>query len=110
MTLFDEFTYENRRSLQAPLFAVNFLIAAAATANLFYIIVKGARGRRNIATLITVASNSGMIFLTALRFASLHPGDQLLYGPITLNSIADIELSLAKFACAVRYQIVLRSD
>lgn len=106
--LYFEHRYDDRRALQGPLFAVIFIVAAAMAAGLFYLIVKGVSGRRNVATLIAVGCTGGMVMLVALRLVSLHSVDALLYGPLKINWIADIGLSLAVIACAVRYRTVGR--
>lgn len=100
--------YEDRRALQGPLVGVIFTIAAAMGAGLFYYIAKRVRGRRNIATLAALGCTGGMIVLTVLRLISLHSVDALLYGPLKINWIADVGLTLAVLGCAVRYRTVVR--
>lgn len=99
--------YEERRVLQGPLVGVILVVAAAMGAGLFYYIANGLKGRRNIATLVAVGCTGGMIMLTALRLVSLHSVDALLYGPLKINWIADVGLTLAVLGCAVRYRTVV---
>lgn len=107
-TLYVEGRYSDRRALQGPLFAIIFLVASAMAAAFFYYIVKGVKGRRGMATLIATGCTGGMVMLVALRLVSLHSVDALLYGQLKINWIADIGLSLAVIACAVRYRMVGR--
>lgn len=109
ITLYNQGSYELRRSLQGPLFAAVFIIAAITAAGLFYFTARGVRGRRNIAVLTAVGCTGGMLFLAALRLVSLHSVDQLLYGPLKLNWLADLGLSLAVLAFALRYRMVVRT-
>jgi hypothetical protein len=106
--LYVEQRYETRRAFQGPLFGVIFILAAAIAARLFYYIVKGVKGRRNVATLVAAGCTGAMIILAALRLVSLHSVDALLYGPLKINWIMDIGLSLAVIACAVQYRMVVR--
>lgn len=108
MTLYQEGAYDERRSFQGPLFAVVFTIAATGVAGLFYFLVKGVRGRRNIVTLVATGCTAGMIFLLALRLLSLHSVDELLYGPIKLNWFADLGMTVAALVSAVRYFLIVR--
>lgn len=100
--------YEERRALQGPLVALIFIVAAALGAGLFYYIAKGVKGRRNIITVVAVGCTGGMIVLALLRLISLHSVDALLYGPLKINWIADLGLTLAVLGCAVRYRTVVR--
>lgn len=106
--LYIESRYEERRAFQGPLFGAVFIVAAAMAAGLFYYVANGVRGRRNIATLVAVGCTGGMIMLVALRLVSLHSVDALLYGPMKINWIADVGLTLAVLGCAVRYRTVVR--
>lgn len=106
--LYAENRYEERRVYQGPLFGVVFTVAAVMAAGLSYYISKGVKGRRNVATLVAVGCTGGMIMLTALRLVSLHSVDALLYGPLKINWIADVGLTLSVLGCAVRYRTVVR--
>lgn len=108
MALYFDDVYETRRSLQGPLFAIIFIIAAAMAASLVYFVASGVKGRRNGAALVAIGCTGGMFFLAALRLVSLHSVDALLYGPMKLNWIADLGLSLCVLASALRYRMVVR--
>jgi hypothetical protein len=101
--LYTEGVYENRRSLQAPLFVFVFAMATVIAGGLFNFVARGVRGRRNIAAIIAIGCTGGMLFLLALRLVSLHSVDELLYGTFKLNWVADLGLSLIVLGCAVRY-------
>lgn len=108
MMLYAERTYEERRTLQKPLFALVFVIAAAMVGGLTYFLAKRVKGRRNVAVLLAIGCSGGLIFLAALRLVSLHSVDALLYGPFKINWFADLGMTIVVFACAVRYCLVVR--
>ncbi len=108
MILYDERTYEERRSLQKPLFAIVCVIAATMACGLAYFLARGVRGRRNIAAMIAIGCTGGLMFLAALRMVSLHSVDALLYGPMKLNWFADLGMTIAVLACAIRYCLIVR--
>lgn len=95
--------YDARRQIQGPLFAVIFIFSSAIAAGLFYYLVRGKPGRRDTLTLLAAGCTCGMIVLSALRTVSLHSVDALLYGPLKINWIADVGLSVAVLALAARY-------
>lgn len=100
--------YQERRQLQGPLFAVIFMFSAVIAAGLFYYVVRGRPGQRDTASLVAAGCTCGMIVLSALRTVSLHSVDALLYGPLKINWIADIGLSVAVIALAARYWTAAR--
>lgn len=110
--LYEKNFYESRRALQGPLFAILTLVSATSFAFLVYLIRKGVEGRRNVAVLIAFGCAGGMLVLMSLRIVSLHSVDVLLYGsllgPLKLNWLLDGALSLAIFACSVRYRSVVQ--
>ena len=107
--LYTERTYEERRSLQKPLFALVFMVAAAMVGGLVYVLANSVRGRRDVAAMVAIGSTGGLIFLALLRLVSLHSVDALLYGPLKLNWFADLGMTLAVLACAFRYCLVVRT-
>ncbi len=108
MILYAERTYDERRSLQKPLFAIVFVIAASMVGGLVYFLAKRLRGRRNVAALVAVGCTGGLMFLAALRLVSLHSVDALLYGPVKINWFADLGMTIAVLACAIRYCLIVR--
>ncbi len=108
MMLYAERTYEERRTLQKPLFAFVFVIAASMVGGLVYFLARGVQGRRNVASLVAIACTGGLLFLAALRLVSLHSVDALLYGPVKINWFADLGMTIAVLACAVRYCLIVR--
>lgn len=109
MILYAEQSYEERRSLQKPLFAVVFAVAAAMLGGLVYFVSQGVQGRRNVAALVAIACTGGLIFLAAIRLVSLHSVDAVLYGPLKINWLADLGMTIVVLACAVRYCLIVRS-
>jgi hypothetical protein len=106
LALFDENTYEQRRSLQKPLFAVVFMLAAGGAAGLFYFVANGVQGRRSFAVILAMGCTGGMLFLLLLRLLSLHSVDQLLYGSFKINWLVDVGMSVAVLGLAVRYRLL----
>ena len=107
--------YEARRTIQRPIAAGLIVVAAAAAAIIFYRAAQVLRkagalhGRRALAAMIGFACTAAMIILVVLRLISLSPIDALLYGPLKLNWIADIGLTLAAMGAALFYVKVARS-
>lgn len=66
-------------------------------------------GRRNMAVLVSVLAAFAMLLLMALRLASLHAPDALLYGTFNLNWLIDIGSSLAVLGGAVTYIRLVRA-
>lgn len=56
-----------------------------------------------MAVIIAVGCAAGMVFLLLLRILSLHSVDDVLYGPLKLNWVGDVGMSLAVLGCAIRY-------
>ena len=108
MMLYEGQTYEERRSLQKPLFAIVFIIALSAIGGLAYFLARGVHGRRNIAAMIAIGCTGGLMFLAALRMVSLHSVDALLYGPLKINWLADMGMTIAVLACGIRYCLIVR--
>lgn len=106
--MYAERAYEERRSFQKPLFAFVFLVAASMIGAFSYFVAKSVRGRRNVAALIAIGCTGGLIFLAAVRLVSLHSVDALLYGPLKINWFADMGMTIAVSACAVRYCLIVR--
>lgn len=107
--LLKEGVYEDRRAVQGPLFVLVLAMALAVAAGLLYFVARGVRGRRDIAAIVAIGCTGGMVFLLALRLLSLHSVDELLYGPLKLNWVADLGLSLTVLGSAIRYVSVVRS-
>jgi hypothetical protein len=98
-----EGSYDSRRSVQGPIFATFFLIAAAIGAFWFYRVTRTIRGRRNIAAMLAIASGCSLVFLLVLRIVSLHAMDELLYGPLKLNWVVDLGSSAVVLAAGFYY-------
>jgi hypothetical protein len=98
-----EGTYDDRRALQGPIFAVLFVTAAAIGGVWTFHISRTIRGRRNIAAMIAIASGSSLVFLLLLRIVSLHSVDLLLYGPLKLNWVIDLGASAIVLASGFMY-------
>jgi drug/metabolite transporter (DMT)-like permease len=103
-----EGVYTSRRTVQAPLVALLLVIVAAAAFALMYRWSRIVRGRRNVARVVAVVAVLAMLLLIALRLASLHAIDALLYGPLKFNWIIDIGASLTVMGAAAYYVKLVR--
>jgi len=85
-------------------------LAATSAGGLFacYWASRKVKGRRNLAALIALGSTVAMLMLVAMRIISLHALDQLLFGPLKLNWVGDLGLSLTVLAAAIYYVRILR--
>jgi hypothetical protein len=101
--------YSARRDLQAPLVVTIFVIAGAGSLALLYRATRDLRGRRNMAVLAGTFAALAMLSLIALRLASLHAVDALLYGPVKLNWVIDLGASLVVMLSAIRYIQLVRA-
>ncbi len=101
--------YRDRRSIQAPIVAAILVIAGLGTLGFLYQATRRLAGRRNLARLAAVIAALAMVFLIALRMASLHMIDALLYGPVKLNWVIDLGASLTVIAAAFYYTRLVRS-
>jgi hypothetical protein len=95
--------YGDRRSLQSPLAVVILTIAGVGAMFAVQRWARNLRGRRNMARLAGVLAAAAMVCLMALRIASLHMIDALLYGPLKLNWVIDIGGSLVVLVAAIYY-------
>lgn len=102
--------YESRRTYQRPIAAFVILIAGASFGWWFYRFARRIRGRRNIAVVTASLCGAGMFFLMALRVISLHAIDALLYGPIKLNWVTDVGITITVLATAAYYIKVVRGS
>lgn len=102
-------TYASRRALQAPVAAAILAIAGLGTFALLYRMTRRLAGRRNIARVVAIIAGLAMLFLIALRMASLHMIDALLYGPVKLNWVIDLGASLTVMAAAAYYIRLVRT-
>ena len=98
-----EGTYVERRELQAPIVAVLFSITVALAVFWGSRLGRSVRGRRNAVTLVSLGCTGGLMFLVLLRIVSLHLIDELLYGPLKLNWIIDLGLSVGVLICGAFY-------
>lgn len=95
--------YEQRRAFQAPL--VSGILAVSGIGGMFVLrrFRNHWRGRRNRSKLVALLAGFTMLVLLALRMASLHSVDALLYGPLKLNWVVDIGASLTVMGGAIVY-------
>lgn len=99
--------YQNRRHWQRMVLVVILVGAATVGGWLAYRSFRKIRGRRNFAVATALAGALGMLFLMSLRWLSLHVIDGFLYGPLKLNWIGDIGISLGTAAAAIYYARVV---
>ncbi|MBV7258268.1 hypothetical protein [Erythrobacter crassostreae] len=107
--LVDDAKYGDRRDFQRMIAAGVFALSLVGASVIFFRRLRAERGRRDLALSAAVAACGAMIVLVALRLISLHSIDALLYGPLKLNWIGDLGLSLAVGAAAVYYVKVVRA-
>jgi hypothetical protein len=101
-------SYDSRREFQRPLVALLVAVAGLGGFAWIALTIRAMRGRRNLATAFAVSCGGAMLLLVTLRIVSLHPIDRLLYGPVKLNWVADIGLSLAVLCTALIYAGIVR--
>ena len=101
--------YAERRSTQSVIASIVLLLVGAAGFWWLYRTTQRLRGRRNLATVIALASGLAMTFLVLLRLISLHMIDRLLYGSIKLNWIMDFGTTMAVLAAAIYYVRLVRA-
>lgn len=101
--------YAERRSAQGIIASVALAAVGAAGFWWLYKVTRNLRGRRNIASVVALASGGLMVFLVLLRMISLHIIDRALYGPLKLNWIGDIGTSLVVLAAAIYYLRLVRA-
>lgn len=101
--------YRERRAFQAPLVAAILAIGGVGIVALLFRFARYLRGRRNVAVLVAVLATFAMLFLIALRLASLHAIDALLYGTLKLNWLIDMGSSAVVMLAAVTYIRVVRA-
>lgn len=101
--------YGDRRITQALIVSAMIALAGLGTLGWIYTATRNLHGRRNVARLAANLAAVAMIFLLALRIASLHLIDTLLYGPLKLNWVIDIGSSIVVMAAAVYYTRVVRA-
>jgi hypothetical protein len=107
LSLYAKGSYDDRRAIQGPLFAGIFGTAALIGGFAVFQVSRTISGRRNIAVVMAFGGVGAMIFLVLLRIVSLHSVDELLYGPLKLNWVADIGSALLVLASAVYYRLVV---
>jgi hypothetical protein len=100
--------YGERRMLQGPLVAGLLVASVSGCLWLAWRSTRRLRGRRNQAVLVAIAAGLAMLLLSALRLVSLHAVDALLYGPLKLNWLGDVGLSVVVAAAALYYGQLLR--
>ena len=101
--------YSKRRAFQAPLVATMLAIGGVGAMALLFGFARNLRGRRNVAVLVSLLAAFAMLFLIAVRLASLHAMDTLLYGALKLNWLIDLGSSLVVLGAAITYIRLVRA-
>lgn len=101
--------YAERRSFQAPLVAVILAIAGVGAMLLLPQWARNLQGCQDVARIAGVYAACAMVCLIALRLASLHMVDALLYGPVKLNWVIDVGASLVVLFAAISYVVRART-
>lgn len=99
--------YESRRDFQRPMVAAAVVVFACLAMWMVSHVVRAAGSRRRIALACASLATLALAGLLILRIISLHQIDRLLYGPLKLNWLGDIGLSVTALAAAVYYIRVL---
>ena len=99
--------YESRRDFQRPMVAAAVVVFACLAMWMVSHVVRAAGSRRRIALACASLATLALAGLLILRLISLHQIDRLLYGPLKLNWLGDIGLSVTALAAAVYYIRVL---
>lgn len=95
--------YGGRRDVQSWIAGSIIMVAACATGFWLFRMTRRMRGRRASASIVALFAGVGMAFLVVMRLISLHVIDRLLYGPLKLNWIGDIGLTLAVMGAALYF-------
>ena len=104
----DSGLYDVRRSWQAPVVAIVTMIAGALGLVLVHRFVERQHGRRNHARSVALIASCVMAVLVALRLASFHAVDSVLFGPLKLNWVIDLGATIAVIAAAGYYARIVR--
>lgn len=95
--------YAQRRDIQLPIAVIAVLSGTALGALVLGLLSRRLRGMREFTLFGATAAVMGMALLMTLRIISLHQIDVLLYGPLKLNWVGDIGISLTVLAMAALY-------
>ena len=105
--MFADGSYLDRGDLQRPVAAV-VVAGGAIVALLFaYHFSRHVRGRREKAVAVATAGTLLMLALVTIRLVSLHAIDRWLYGPLKLNWVADLGISMLVAGCAVYFVLIV---
>ncbi|MCK0127199.1 hypothetical protein [Erythrobacter sp. F6033] len=101
--------YDDRRDYQRWIAAIVLLLSSLVGIFAFVKRMRGNHGRRELTITIGIGACAAMVLLIVLRLISLHSIDALLYGPVKLNWIGDLGLSVLVAASALYYVKLVRS-
>lgn len=100
--------YDDRWQMQAILASCILVIGAAILAVFLRGWFRRTPSRRQILANLGVLAMFGFVSLFALRLTSLHAIDALLYGPLKLNWVIDLSLTVLAAGAAVFYTTHIR--
>jgi hypothetical protein len=95
--------FEGRRDTQRLVIAGFLIVGSVLGMWLFYKMVRGSKGKPDIAAKLASLGGLSMLGLLTLRFVSLHAIDRILYGPLKLNWVIDVGASCAVLFAAGYY-------
>lgn len=100
--------YGGRRGFQAIIAGTIIMLTATGFGVAFFKAARRVRGKRSITALVALFAGAAMVFLVAVRMVSIHVLDWFLYGPLKLNWVGDIGLSLIVLAASLYFVKLVR--
>ena len=107
-SLRDGGNYGARRELQSWIAGSFLVLAICGAAYGLNALRQNVSGRRATATYVALLAGVSMVLLVIVRLISLHVTDGLLYGPLKLNWVFDIGLTIIAAGLAVHYTKIVR--
>jgi len=107
-TLRAEGNYGSRRDFQAVIAGAVIMVSAAAVAFGFFKASRRIRGKRSVTAALALLAGAAMVFLVVVRLISIHVLDWFLYGPLKLNWVGDIGLSVTVLVASLYFAKLVR--
>lgn len=101
-------SYGDRRRMQGPVVVVVLAVGAVAAGLMLRRLAPLAKGRRNLAVLVSMGATSAIMLILALRLLSYSPIDRILYGPLKPHWIIDLGSALTVLVSAIFYAGLVR--
>ena len=100
--------YGGRREFQSWIAGFFLVLAICGAAYGLNTLRRKVRGKRAVTTYAALLAGVLMVLLAAIRLISLHVLDGLLYGPLKLNWVFDIGLTVTIISFAVYHTVLVR--